>query len=251
MISPLAFATMAISGETWQKQKKKWVDTEGTYARWYKSIRDKIFSVLGLSIGLNVFFLLVPLIRDFKLFSDTQAFSNIPFASILSVNAINAIVQLIMLICSVYVIKSAPQLVSGFAKTSDIMGQNTFENVKNTVDSISDVTSGRNILNARDKAVGLVKNMIPGGAIIKDAKARLEKHNEKKEEKQAVRLGNSQYKQMIANGASEAEARKAQKAITDSYRSLNANQQTVKKHTAESRAAQQEKYKPRGEKKKK
>ncbi|MBQ7578934.1 MAG: hypothetical protein IJT25_00135, partial [Clostridia bacterium] len=241
MISPLAFATMALADETKDK-KGNMVDNKSAYDRWFSSIKESLLSVLGFSIGLNVFFILVPIIRDFKLFSDALPFSGLPFGGIISGNMVNAIVQMILTICSVYVIDSAPKLFSGLLSISNIMENDTLSNVKNTLDQVADANSGRSMLRARDKAIGLIQNAVPGGMLLKNAKEKIASIKEKHEDKKADKLGKKQYINMIKNGATEEEARKAQRQITDAYRNLNKNQQTVKQHKQDSKSKQKKSY---------
>ncbi len=165
MLSPAIFSTMAFTGEEYDKKSKQYVDKAWIYEDWLQTMKDKLLSVFGFVVALNIFFILVPIIKEFTLFTYVSAFAKIPIINKMSVVAINALVQNIMFICAIYTIKLAPQLVGGVMGVKTNLyesGEQTINSVKAMDSMVREYTSGRNIVNAKNKAIGLVQASIPG-----------------------------------------------------------------------------------------
>lgn len=166
VISPAVFSTIAFTDEKVNKDQAE--DIPWIYENWFETIKGKILSVLGFAIGINIFFILAPIINQFYLFSSAEAFKGLVFARMIDVNVLNYIVQVIMLICAITCIQTAPQLINSFAGVKEDLestGVATRESVNNIDSMVREYTSGRNIVNAKNKAIGLLQASIPGYAL--------------------------------------------------------------------------------------
>lgn len=205
MLSPAVFATMALTPE--EKKDGQYADKPFVYDNWLATVRDKLLSVFGFAIAINIFFIMVPIIREFNLFSSASAFANIPLVRNISANALNAIVQTILLICAIYTIKSAPKLFEGFIGVESNLqdsGDNTLKNVKGIEAMVRDYTSGRAIVRAKNKAIGLVQSL-PGAELGAEAASAFRTARTRI---QARRAAAHTRDALIANGVSRRDARR-------------------------------------------
>ena len=167
LIAPPVIATLPLTTEEQDSDSKS-----GKFAR-YMAWRDKmissVLSVYGIVIGLNVFFLFVPLISDLAVFDSSYATNGI-IQKFGGVDFVNYLFRVIFLFAAIGLIRRAPKmlqpLISG-GKDQDIFskGEATQSNVRATVETVKDHVSGQYIHDKAIQMAGAAKNMIPGSAI--------------------------------------------------------------------------------------
>ena len=133
---------------------------------------------------------------------------NIP----LSINAVNYIVQAIMIVCAVSLIRSAPDIIGGLAGISaDLAGQGDQLRAisKDQRRTVRNAINGNDLINGMNKTKGLLASAVPGGALLKSAKGKI---SEAVEKFNANRLGKEQEQTM--KKAADADMRVARNAYT-------------------------------------
>lgn len=148
-MSPVMMSTIALGKDT------KDGEDSPQFTAWYSKLKEKTISVFGYIVGFQVFFIIVGFFANFE-FIDAEAFeslkqlgSMLPFIQDIGTPIINRFVNLVLIICSAYLINEAPKL---FA---EIMGQsNGFDegealksNIKSTVTEVRDVVNGTHAKN--------------------------------------------------------------------------------------------------------
>lgn len=149
-MSPIMISTIALGKDT------KEGESTPQFTAWYGKLKEKTISVFGYIVGFQVFFIIVRFFANWE-FIDAEAFeslkqlgSMLPFLQDIGVPIINRFVNLVLIICSAYLINEAPKL---FA---EIMGQsNGFDegetlkgNIKSTISEVKDVVNGTQAKNA-------------------------------------------------------------------------------------------------------
>ncbi|MCR5553763.1 MAG: hypothetical protein K6F08_03375 [bacterium] len=171
ILSPAVFATIPFTSEKYDKKSKQYVDNPWIFDNWKATIIREVTTVLGFALGINIFFILVPIIRQFNLFTDVSVFTRLfGGSSQVVLNFVNYIMQLIMLVCALSTIKLAPSLFGDIFGTNNIHKQasETLASVKEIDAEARNVLSGRSLIHAKNQAIGLVKNSVPGGAFATD-----------------------------------------------------------------------------------
>jgi len=211
--APAIFATLPLNTEKYDKSSKQYVDNESIFDRWFQSIKSETLSVLGFAVAINIFFILVPIIKSFNLITDVAAFREIPVFKNINIELVNYVMQLVMLVVAIGTIKTAPKLFSGIIGVSvDIMtqGQQTRKVVNEIDKEARDFMSGRSAIKAKDKLIGLVKNNIPGSAIV----GRMASNYRMKVAKaEASAASTAAYAAMIANGLTPKDAAKISESL--------------------------------------
>ncbi len=166
-MSPIMMSTITLGRDT-----KDGEDTP-QFTAWYSKLKDKTISVFGYVIGFHIFFIIVDFFSSVE-FITADAFENMkqlanfmPFIQNVGVVVINRLVNLVLIICSAYLINEAPQL---FA---DVMGQsNGFKegealkgNIEATVSEVKDVVNGTQAKNAFNFAKESLKDAFGVNAV--------------------------------------------------------------------------------------
>lgn len=224
-MSPIMFSTIALG-----KNTKDGEDLP-MYNAWYGKLKDKTISVFGYVIGFQVFFIIVDFFSKVE-FIGPDAFENIkslesilPLLQKVGVPVINRMINLVLIICSAYLINEAPQI---FA---DVMGQsNGFKegetlknNIKSTVNEVKDVVNGTRAKNTINFAKEAIKDFT-GINGIKDTIGEVKKIGSK-----VATKGMEYY--MRAHGVSKKEA----KALTKQAHEIVANDVDNKRKLREER----------------
>ena len=167
IISPPIIATIPVSKD----------DKNGRFITWRDKMVSSVLSVYGIVIGLNVFFMFVPLISNLNVFSSLPANSYFvkKFGSG-AVDFMNKFMQVVFLFAAIGLIRRAPKmlqpLITGNAKEQDIFskGEATQQNVKAAIDTVKDHVSGQYLHDKALSIAGTAKNMVPGAAVAQKAK---------------------------------------------------------------------------------
>lgn len=154
------------------------------FSKWKDNLIKSIFSAYGVMIGLNIFFVLVPVISNATSNIFTKAdlpetiASNPIFAR---VDLLNELVSLMFTLVALTLLQTLPGYISGMLDFGDVYGDG--EKVKKSVDKMvketGDTVSGRNAKKKVDEIIGrdpktgkvnftsgLLGSFIPGGSLM-------------------------------------------------------------------------------------
>ncbi|MBO4569983.1 MAG: hypothetical protein J5689_02060, partial [Clostridia bacterium] len=225
ILSPAVFATIPFTSEKYDKKSKQYVDNPWIFDNWKATIIREVTTVLGFALGINIFFILVPIIRQFNLFTDASVFTRLfGGSSQVVLNYVNYIIQLIMLVCALSTIKLAPTLFGDIFGTNNIHKQasETLASVKEIDAEARNVLSGKSLINAKNQAIGLIKSSIPGGAFATDVRMLYARVN--------ARITSSKVKgAMMAAGVPKEEAKHISKQIRKSMVDAQRETEAVRK----------------------
>lgn len=166
LLGPAVISTISLRSDSKDKDGNVQESGEDTYSRWKETLMEKLLSVFAYAIGFNIFFVVVPIISDMTLFTTNEAFANLPLFKNLSVSFLNEIGRVIFLIATAYLTTRAPDLFAKISKTNNGFkeGEATFNNVKATINEVTDRTSGAHAVDSLRSAASTAKGLIPGGA---------------------------------------------------------------------------------------
>lgn len=206
MISPVMMATIPFTGEEKDKKSGEYVDVAWIYDNWLSSLRSTVLSVLGLSITLNIFFVLAPIIRGFRLFDNAGAFASLPLGNFLNANILNIIVQTIMLVCAITAIENLPGLFEGFIGADSVLdsGKATRASVQAIDAQVRETITGREFIAAKNRNIGMLQNNIPGANFMMD---RARDIRTRRAENRAYKSYKGTFDALVANGVDPAKAR--------------------------------------------
>ena len=153
------------------------IDEKGTrFESWKNKIISQVMGAYGVTIGLNFFFILIPVIReasaifteaDFARMTSTMKF----FAG--SADRMNKLCYILFLLVAFTLLKTVPSLVQEFTgfKDGEVIkqGEETKKKVVSTVEEVgkktSNFISGKPLVDTYNKGKAFVKGMVPGKAI--------------------------------------------------------------------------------------
>ena len=178
LVSPAVASTMPI-------------DEKGQrFTTWRTKIISEVLGAYGVCLGLNFFFIIIPIIRD-----ASAIFTKADFASLsvglrgflISVGNLNGIVYLLFLLVALTLLKTVPafvmEMLGDYGKSDVIQtGKDTKGLVKTTLSEAGNAISGQSAINSVKSVKDTMKGMIPGKAIYDAIK---EKRKKKKEEEQS------------------------------------------------------------------
>lgn len=178
VLGPLVISTINLKSDS-KDEKKGMVESESAYDNWKSKLISHILSVFSLAVGFNIFFILAPLVMNAELFNETtiKAFEPLPLFKLATPGFVNQIARLLLLIGLASMTRKAPAL---FAKILSI--DNSFDKGKETMDSVKKMKNqalatwtGQNVAQDIKFAKDNAKNMIPGRALVKQAKSDMKK----------------------------------------------------------------------------
>ena len=158
MLSPAMFATIALGKDV--KEKDKTVEKTPMYTNWMNELIKKTLSVFGFVIGFQAFFLLVPFISSMTVFTNAAAYQAIPLFRHISAGFVNGVIRLLFIICSAYLINSAPQLLSEMLGqyNSIEQGAQVHKNVQGTINDVKTTLSGKKLVDKVNYAEQVIKD---------------------------------------------------------------------------------------------
>ncbi len=145
------------------------IDGGDRFAKWKDKLIKSVFSAYGVLIGLNVFFVLVPVIDNAvgNIFTYADLPSTIVNNFLFSrPDYLNELVKIMFILVALTLMQSLPELFSGLIGSDDVLkgGGETRRAVGEMTKDVGDVVSGR-------KAVEAAKAIAPGGNPFKGALA--------------------------------------------------------------------------------
>lgn len=145
-MSPIAMSTVALGKNTGDDGKEEFV----IYKKWYEDLSKKTMSVFGYVIGFQIFFIIVPFFLKVQFFADNSAFAAVPFLSGISVKLINLVVNVVMLVCSAYLITEAPKVFADILGHNDGFseGEELKKRISDTMNEVKDTLNGQRAINA-------------------------------------------------------------------------------------------------------
>ena len=238
ILGPVAISTVALKSDSKDKSGQ-FVEggdlVAGAYDQWKKTLIDRILLAFGYIFGLNVFFILVPMISNIQMFTETSMFAGVPMFGELPLGLANAIGSLIFLISLSSIITYAPALLSKIMDFQNAVqyGSIVQSRVKNVVKEAQDGITGRKMMDGMAKTWENAKNFVPGIAQMKIVKDKISKENTK------FKM-NHMKKQALKNGVDPKVAEEAVKAYKASLDQQKKNKATRNKERAEARRKRDE-----------
>ena len=157
------------------------IDGGSRFSDWKGKVISKVLSAYGVLIGLNVFFILCPAIKNIShLFTDADmaSLSSGNVLSGLSPAFINSVCELLFMLVALSMIQTLPNIIQQLVGTKDdivAMGDSTKSNVKKMNEQVSKAISGKNAIDAVKKVPGTLKGFVPGSAVYDEVKSKLKK----------------------------------------------------------------------------
>ncbi|MEG1581917.1 MAG: hypothetical protein RR334_02010 [Clostridia bacterium] len=201
-LSPVALSTGVLYGNDTLSDKNSRV------GKWINTMTSRILSVYGVVISLNIFFILIPIINEVNLF-DTNSFKAVTDIVLFrgaSMNVINSLFRIIMMLAAVVMIGEAPKLISTIINIDYDDGTETLQEVTGAIRKVKYVVTGQALV---DKAALLgddVKSFIPGSALVKTAGDKIGKVKDYSKKK-------SLEKKALSTGVDPETARKASEEL--------------------------------------
>ena len=183
------------------------IDDGKRFSSWTETFVGKVLGTYGIVIGLNLVFILLPVIAEFNAFFSLEFVTNNMrptwFSATTMTSLMNFGVWLMFYLVAFTFIKTAGAFVSKTLGGHDAMddGEAMFGDVKNIIEKTAEVVSGKVIVNAASKLAGDVKGFIPGSAAVarvfgKDAR---EKRKDKRELKAEIAARKKELKDADAS----------------------------------------------------
>jgi hypothetical protein len=151
-MSPIAMSTIALGRDVGKlgDAKDGPKEEKPIFSSWYRELTRKTLSVFGYVIAFQIFFILVPFLTNIEFLPDTSAIASLPLFSYIDISFINMFIKMIFIICSAYLINSAPELLSDILGTSNGIddGANVKANIKSTLNEVKASLSGKMFVNA-------------------------------------------------------------------------------------------------------
>ena len=235
IVGPLAISSVALKGDS-KDSSGNWVeDNNGIYEKWKSTLIDKVLLAFGYIFGLNIFFLLYPMVTSTELFSSTTAFAEIPFAGGIPLSIINSLSMLFMLIALVSAITYAPKILAKVMNFTEAFsyGEQAQNRVKNTIAEAKDFVSGQRAIDAVVDTAKTAKNFIPGIEFIEKGMEKIKDHKDKAK---VAALKTA----ATAAGIKSSEAKAAIKAYADSMEKQRQAKKEFKKKQDEAREKRNE-----------
>ncbi len=162
-------------------------DNGTRFNTWTSNVVKKVFGAYGVIIGLNLFFVLIPPIKNIShLFTaeDLATLSEGNFLHNVTPGFINSVSELLFTLVALTMIQTLPQLVMSMLgkdyEKSDVVstGASTLGKVRDMSKQVGNTISGKNAIEAVKNAPQQLRNFIPGSAVYDDIKNRFKKKSD-------------------------------------------------------------------------
>ena len=215
LVGPAVISTINLSTDTRDEKKKESINEKGSeiYGRWKSSLINDILLGLSMVVGLNMFFIVVPIIEELVLFESNAMYAHLPLFRNISVGFLNELARLIFLIAAARLSVTAPKLFESIVGTKSIFdkGQETMDSVEHSLNNVGQFVSGAALATEMKNAKVLAEGMIPGVAIVKEVGGQVVK-----ECKKFVKKAVARTVEVAAIAASSGAAAPAGELINDS-----------------------------------
>jgi len=211
-------------------------DDGSRFKTWKDNLIKKVFGAYGVMLGLNLFFILCPAIRNVShLFTadDLGQLSSGNFLSGVSVGWINNVCELLFMLVAISMIKTMPGLISSLLQVDDYyaQGAKTKSAVQGAAKEVGETMSGKKVVEAAKDAPKMLKNFVPGGAVIDEIKGRLKKKPKPSSQEVAKNLAQQNVQSSASNSMQS-----AQKIMDGNKPAENKNSNEAAKAAAQSAA---------------
>ena len=166
------------------------LDESKRFGDWRKSIIEEVLGAYGVCLGLNFFFIIMPVIRDASaIFTDADISTKTlgMLGYIVNADMLNLLCYILFLLVALTLLKTVPALVSKIVGGKDAIaeGAQTKKDMLNTVTEAGSMISGKAAMDAAKNAGDIAKGMVPGGAMVEAGKKKvggwIEKNKKRKE----------------------------------------------------------------------
>lgn len=184
----------------------------GLWDNWRKTMVNKVLGAYGVILGLNLFFLLIPPIKEAsQIFTaaDLDTLNLLWIPGELKAKYLNMLIYLVFLLVALSMIKTLPGLVSGIMDNKEDVydkGLKTRENVKKSISAVQQQVSGAAVMEFAKNTGDLMKDFVPGSAIYKAYEAKRAEKKKKEDEKYKA-AAEAKARQEAGDKASAAEGK--------------------------------------------
>ena len=237
ILGPIAISTVALKSDKKEKDgnyKENDKGIEGIYDQWKKKLIDRLLIAFGYIFGLNIFFVLAPMVKGVRLFSSAEAFAQVPLLNNVPLVFINMLGMLIILMALSSMISYAPQLFSKVMVIDDATayGDKIKQAAKNVINEAKDTISGQRLVDAAAEFKESAKKIIPGYEVYKHMKDKKKELTDKAKMKAMEAAA-------LAGGAKGEVAKAALEAYKKAEEKKKKNQEAREKEKAAERSKRQ------------
>lgn len=144
--------------------------SDDRFKNWSSSVVKKVFAAYGVVLGLNLFFVLLPVVREATDIFKTEDIPAALAGKSLFGNAdfLNRVVYIMFVLVLFTMIKSLPSLIANFVGGEEAAseGAKVQKDVKETTARVGNVMSGKAAWDAGKNAMQLAGNFIPGKPLV-------------------------------------------------------------------------------------
>lgn len=170
------------------------LDPKGSrFGKWKEQMISQVLGAYGVTIGLNFFFIMIPVIRDASaIFTDADVMNMTPALQWFVHDAarLNFITYILFLLVALTLLKTVPGLISQFVGGADMLkqGEDTFKGVTSVAKEAAGAISGKQALQSWEniKTIASPLTTVPGKAIYDkirdDQKKKADAKKKKKDE---------------------------------------------------------------------
>lgn len=213
------------------------IDKGTRFDNWKKKLVPEVLGGYGTLIGINFFFILMPVIRSAsKIFTEADIKSTLAqgnWIRLVPVAWLNELVYILFLLVAFTLIKTLPGVIAdlvGSGKADALANaDNVRKNVAGTISSVGNAVSGRDAVKAFEWAKGTAKSFIPGKAIYDHFKGgdSDKKGGKKHDEGSNAADENSEVRNNIPTGNGPGGPGGGTPQTTDATTEANATQETA------------------------
>ncbi len=168
------------------------IDPKGDkFGKWKNQLVSQVLGAWGVTIGLNFFFILMPVIRSASaIFTDADVAGLSSSVKFFAGNAdrLNMLVYILFLLVSFTLLKTVPKMVSDYVGGSDVIseGASTKKATFETVDEATKTASGKGLIEGAGNLKKTLTSgqLIPGSELAKKGKDIYNKYKDKKAKKE-------------------------------------------------------------------
>lgn len=188
ILGPAAISTISLKSDVKDEEgnyQESGDGVAGVYDKWKKNLIERILLAFGYIFGLNIFYVLSPMVSNVKLFTSVEAFANVPLLNMLPLGLINALGTLVLIVALAWAITYAPTVFTRILDVGDAFTDNmkAQTRVKNTIEEVKDSVSGQRAIDAAKDLKDDVKKLVPGMAMMTKVNEKLKQYKTKAEAK--------------------------------------------------------------------
>ena len=160
------------------------------FSTWKGKLISQVLGAYGVTIGLNFFFIIMPVIREASAIFTDSDFAGMSQAVKFFAGdpaRLNYLCYILFLLVALTLLQSVPALVQEFTGYTGgeviSQGGKTKDAVKETIQEAGKTISGKKAVDAFKGAKDMAKSFVPGGALVKEGRDLYDKYKQKRDAK--------------------------------------------------------------------